>query len=445
MNLPAEFVTRTKQLLGAEWDAFEQALNADSPTSIRFNPFKNPSPSLLEGEELVPWASNACYLAERPSFTLDPLFHAGNYYVQEAASMSLEGIIRRQVAAPVRVLDLCAAPGGKSTQLSSLLPEGSLLVANEVIRTRSNILSENLTKWGNPHTIVSNNAPAEIGRLGAFFDVIVVDAPCSGEGMFRKDPASIGEWSVANVRLCAERQRRIVADVWAALKPDGLLIYSTCTYNREENEENIDRICSELEATVAEEPRRFLPHRTKGEGFFIAAVRKYCLWEPDPQSHEKQGRHNRQGIVGQAPNATVVSWCAATLQNPEKFSLFEDKNGLSAIPTINVADYVFLKAHLKIVSAGVLSGEMKGKDFIPAHSLAMSTALNSNAFPTWDLDKPTALHYLKAEALQNIPDNLPKGHVLVSYKGSPLGFIKNIGNRANNLYPHEWRIRMALG
>ncbi|GHT39388.1 rRNA cytosine-C5-methyltransferase [Bacteroidia bacterium] len=393
MKLPAEFVARTKALLGDEWDAFEAALNAESPTSIRLNPFKNGDAvrQTLPLGERVPWASNAFYLAERPVFTLDPLFHAGCYYVQEASSMSLEDVLRRQVTEPVRVLDLCAAPGGKSTQLSAVLPVGSLLVANEVIRSRANILSENLTKWGNPHTIVTNNAPAEIGRLGAFFDVVVVDAPCSGEGMFRKDPASIGEWSVANVQQCAERQRRIVADVWAALRTGGLLIYSTCTYNREENEDNIDHICRELGASVVEEPRRFMPHRTKGEGFFIAAMRK-------------------EGLAGER------------LQGNDKK----------------------LKERLKIVSSGVPPGAMKGKDFIPSHSLAMSCDLLPDAFPRWELDKTTALHFLKAEALQNVPENLPRGYVLATYLDCPLGFVKNIGTRANNLYPKEWRIRMPL-
>ncbi|GHT05079.1 rRNA cytosine-C5-methyltransferase [Bacteroidia bacterium] len=457
MKLPADFIVRTKALLGDEWDAFEQALNADSPTSIRLNPFKRPIPNPKEsaislpcmqgeggdaGTVPVPWASNAYYLEERPSFTLDPLFHAGNYYVQEASSMALETIIQSQVTQPVRVLDLCAAPGGKSTQLSAVLPEGSLLVANEVIRTRANILSENLTKWGNPHTIVSNNDPAEIGKLGAFFDVIVVDAPCSGEGMFRKDPASIGEWSVANVRLCAERQRRIVADVWPTLRPGGLLIYSTCTYNRDENEENIFWMCRELGASVVEEPRRFMPHRTKGEGFFIAAVRKpdsapVCHCGRDPQSLEKKRHHADKG--------GAVAWrVAPLLANPDQFRFFEDKTGFTAIPIDDVTDYLFLQVRLKIISAGVLLGEMKGKDFIPSHSLAMSCALSPDAFPTLELDKTTALIYLKKEALQNVAVDLPKGHILVTYLGCPLGFVKNIGNRANNLYPHKWRVRMNL-
>ena len=361
--------------------------------------------------------------------------------------MALEGIIRRHVTEPVRVLDLCAAQGGKSTQLSAVLPEGSLLVANEVIRTRANILSENLTKWGNPHTVVTNNDPSEIGTLADFFDVVVVDAPCSGEGMFRKDPASIGEWSVANVRLCAERQRRIVADVWPALRPGGLLIYSTCTYNREENEANINRMCRELGASVVEQPHRFLPHRTKGEGLFIAAVRKPEGQLSFPRRRETTFGGSQSVSVGstlavaqlhaQLPNVQLI-------KNPEKFTVFTGKNGSTAIPIDAVADYLLLKDKLKIVSAGVHLGEMKGSDFIPAHSLAMSNALNPHAFPTLEVDKSTALKYLKKEALQNLPADLPKGHILVTYLSCPLGFVKNIGNRANNLYPPEWRIRMSV-
>ena len=241
MALPIDFITRTRALLGEEFDRLEAALNADVPVSIRINSMKG-TPAPKAGAP-VAWCESGFYLPERLSFTFDPLFHAGAYYVQEASSMFLEQAIKAYVKEPVRCLDLCAAPGGKSTHLASLLPDGSLLVSNEVIRSRSYVLAENIAKWGRPDTIVINNDPEEIGEaLPHLFDVIVTDVPCSGEGMFRKDTDSTGEWSVDNVRLCASRGRRIIHDIWNALKPGGILIYSTCTYNTEEDEENIHYI-----------------------------------------------------------------------------------------------------------------------------------------------------------------------------------------------------------
>ena len=247
MALPIDFITRTRALLGEEFDHLEAALSADVPVSIRINPMKG-TPAPKAGAP-VAWCESGFYLPERLSFTFDPLFHAGAYYVQEASSMFLEQAIKAYVKEPVRCLDLCAAPGGKSTHLASLLPDGSLLVSNEVIRSRSYVLAENIAKWGHPDTIVINNDPEEIGEaLPHLFDVIVTDVPCSGEGMFRKDTDSTGEWSVDNVRLCASRGRRIIHDIWNALKPGGILIYSTCTYNTEEDEENIHYIIEELGA-----------------------------------------------------------------------------------------------------------------------------------------------------------------------------------------------------
>ncbi|MDR1632778.1 MAG: RsmB/NOP family class I SAM-dependent RNA methyltransferase [Dysgonamonadaceae bacterium] len=436
MQLPEAFISQTKTLLGKEWDAFEQSLHQERPTSVRLNPQKTDNDFLrqtvFEVESPVAWASNAYYLRSRPVFTLDPLFHAGCYYVQEASSMFLEHFIKSYVRKPVIALDLCAAPGGKSTHLSAILPEGSLLVANEAIRSRANILSENLIKWGNPQTVVTNNYPANIGRLEAFFDVIVCDLPCSGEGMFRKDPGAITEWSVRNVKLCAERQRQIISDIFPALKPGGILIYSTCTYNREENEDNIDRICREFEAELLEEPRRFMPHKTKGEGFFIAALRKGN--EMECSSVIADLTHNPKTIG----NHPFFQW----LSKPGDYAFFSENNTFFAFPVNHYKAYLFLKKSLRIVSTGVILGKIKGKDLIPNHALAMSTALSEKAFPRWDLDRETALKYLRKEALQNIPAEIPPGFVIVAYHNQPLGFIKNIGTRANNLYPQEWRIRI---
>ncbi|NVK85096.1 MAG: RsmB/NOP family class I SAM-dependent RNA methyltransferase, partial [Cytophagia bacterium] len=225
--IPLEFQSQIQQILPTEAEAFFQSLNTDSPTSIRFNPFKNYS-GKLEGEA-IPWADNGIYLTERPTFTLDPAFHAGGYYVQEASSMVLEQIIKQSVdlKEELLALDLCGAPGGKSSHISSILNENSLLVSNEVIKTRANILSENLTKWGHPNVVITNNDPSRFERLNVQFDLIVVDAPCSGEGLFRREPEAMNEWSPEAVKLCATRQQRILADIWPSLKPGGVLIYST--------------------------------------------------------------------------------------------------------------------------------------------------------------------------------------------------------------------------
>lgn len=437
-QLPEAFISKMRPQLGDEWECFLAALNEEAPTSVRLNPTKHLETLHLHTDGEVPWASSAYYLKERPVFTLDPLFHAGTYYVQEASSMYLEQHIRSFAPTDARVLDLCAAPGGKSTHLSSLLSPQSLLVANEVIRSRSFILSENLTKWGNSNTIVTNNDPKEIGRLTAFFDVLVTDVPCSGEGMFRKDHDAMNEWSPQNVRLCAERQRRIMADVWDALKPGGLLIYSTCTYNREENEENIDWICEELGASLLTEPRRFMPHRSRGEGFFIAALRKTgeSRSEKAAKPTRERGRRSQTKPIPPA----LAGW----LTDAESFSVFEQNGRFVAIPSIHLEAYKQIKEKLSVWSAGVELGEQKGKDLIPAHALALSNALNGNAFPRWEVGREEALRYLRKETLQDIPAELPRGYVLITYERHPLGFIKNIGNRANNLYPSEWRIRMRI-
>jgi 16S rRNA C967 or C1407 C5-methylase (RsmB/RsmF family)/NOL1/NOP2/fmu family ribosome biogenesis protein len=445
MQLPEAFIMRTKTLLGNEWGAFKQALHQERPTSIRFNPEKMAGiKTLFEVESPISWASNAYYLSSRPVFTLDPFFHAGCYYVQEASSMYLEYFIKNYIHEPVKVLDLCAAPGGKSTHLSAILPRGSLLIANEIIRSRANILSENMTKWGNPYTIVTNNTPKDIGKLKSFFDLIVCDLPCSGEGMFRKDPAVISEWSVDNVKFCAERQRQIVGDIIPALKPGGILIYSTCTYNREENEDNIEWVCKKFEAELMEEPRRFMPHITKGEGFFIAALRFYA--GHCKGSSSKQSINQSAGLLHLMARNDEIVLLRQSLFTPDNYTFFSEKKMSYVFPTDHYKNYLFLRKSLKIISAGIILGELgkiKGKDLIPNQSMAMSTALLENAFPRWDLDRETALRYLRKEALQNIPAAIPHGFVLVTYRNQPLGFVKNIGNRANNLYPQEWRIRMS--
>ena len=459
MNLPQTFIERTRQLLGEDtYPAFQEALANEVPVSIRPNLTKCDKP--VEGEP-IPWATSGVYLRNRPTFTFDPLFHAGCYYVQEASSMFVERVLREYVKEPVVMLDLCAAPGGKSTLCRSALPEGSLLVANEVMRNRSQILAENLVKWGHPEVVVTNNDPADFTDLTHLFDVILTDVPCSGEGMFRKDPVAVDEWSLENVDICWRRQRRILTDIWPALKPGGLLIYSTCTFNREEDEDNVAWIARELGAEVLPVSieddwgitgnligkdfpvYRFLPHRAKGEGFFLAVLRKHegeCdetpsrkLFSSSRMDKKKKGKDAKQSLA-------IPREAKAWLNGTDAYELTVNGTMVEAFPKSFLDIYSLLKPSLKVLHAGVTLGEIKGKDLIPHHSLAMSTALEEGVFPKAELTYEQAIAYLRKEGLV-LDASVPRGYVLVTYHQVPLGFVKNIGNRANNLYPQEWRIR----
>lgn len=451
MQLSEQFISCTQSLLDEEWSDFEQALREEPPISIRLNPKK--AESLTIEKQSVPWSETGYYLAKRPSFTFDPLFHAGAYYVQEASSMFVEQVFKQYLDGDIRVLDLCAAPGGKSSHIASLISENSLLISNEVIKSRAFILSENMTKSGYPNVAVTNNDPSDIGnKLPTFFDAILIDAPCSGEGMFRKDPQAIEEWSPANVQLCKERQQRIIANVWDALKPEGILIYSTCTYNRHENENNINWILDNFEAEilpVAIDPSwnispayddnicayHFFPHKIKGEGFFLAVIQKKKGLKEERYSSNKRNKkqNNKPAVLAKEYKNYIIS--------PEEYTFF-DKNGLwFAFPSTQYDTFVEVSSQLKLVSAGIYLGEFKGKDFLPQHSLAMSKQINKDAFICYNIDRETAIAYLRKEALTL--EGQPKGYILLTYKNIPLGFIKNIGNRSNNLYPNEWRIRTS--
>jgi 16S rRNA C967 or C1407 C5-methylase (RsmB/RsmF family)/NOL1/NOP2/fmu family ribosome biogenesis protein len=460
MNLPSEFAERTLRLMGEEnFRALEAALASEPSVSIRVNRAKWASEP---AGRRVPWSAEGIYLQRRPTFTFDPLFHAGCYYVQEAGSMFVEKALRTYVEGPVAMLDLCAAPGGKSTHARSVLPAGSLLVANEVMRNRSQILAENLIKWGHPEVVVTNNDPADFTPLGPTFDVILTDVPCSGEGMFRKDAVAVEEWSVENVANCEARQRRILADIWPTLKPGGLLVYSTCTYNREENEDNVLWIARTLGADILPLPvdpawditgnltradfpvYRFLPHRTQGEGFFMAVLRKHADDASEGEegiaiyNKVRKGKRDRES----APKTPAIPAEARTwVQQPEAYLWEMQGDTAVAFPAAHAALYQRLKERLKVIHAGITVGSVKGKDFIPHHSLAMSTVLSREAFPTAEVTYEQAIAYLRKESLTLSQPALPRGYVLLTYQGAALGFVKHLGNRANNLYPQEWRIR----
>lgn len=402
MQLPEEFIQQTKAMMGDElFHTFLNALHEKPSVSIRLNPSKPnthhpstlfqslPNGGRLEGATPIPWCSTGYYLNDRPAFTFDPLLHAGAYYVQESSSMFLESVMKEYVTDTVCMLDLCAAPGGKSTLARTLLTPDSLLVSNEPIRNRAQILSENVQKWGYPQHIVTNNYPKDFHKAKMLFDVILTDVPCSGEGMFRKDEGAIREWSPKNVEHCWQLQREIVGDIWKCLRPGGILIYSTCTFNTKENEENVRWIAEELGADILpvategswnitgsllkgfnEPVYRFIPGKTPGEGLFMAVLRKH----------------------GQAEKV-----------RPEQ-----------------------LQKHLKML-------HVMPQDF-------QESLRQAQEAPHVELSYEQAIAYLRREAIV-LPADTPTGIVVVTYHQLPLGLVKNIGTRANNLYPKEWRIK----
>jgi len=441
MQLPTAFEERTRLFLGEEYPAFIKALNETPPTSIRVNDKMNYVPS----SQKVAWCESGYYLPERPSFTSDPFFHAGVYYVQEASSMFLQQAINQQFPDAKNILDICAAPGGKTTLLSQSFDNDTLIVSNEIIRSRVKILAENVIKWGNANVIVTNNEPADFSKLSGFFDAVIVDAPCSGEGLFRKNPAAIQEWSVDNVQKCAARQRKIVQDVWDALKTGGILVYSTCTYNREENEENVFWICKELGAelldidvsrwkniTVSDGGYRFYPHKIRGEGFFLSILRKTAKTPIRSYSLKKKETSKMQPI----------SLPSISLKRPENWIFELNNQQLKAYPKNRWKEIQLIQQTFSCVLSEIKLGEIKNEDFIPSAQLALSKELNLNTVEKIEVNYQTAIQFLKKEPL--IIDFFKKGFILLTYTGQPLGWLKNLGNRYNNLYPNEWRIRMKI-
>lgn len=383
MQLPADFITQMERMMAPElWHVLRKGLAQEPSVSIRINPSKI---NLKEWEVVlsdgvVPWCEYGFYLTHRPPFTFDPLLHAGAYYVQESSSMFLHQVLRQYVTEPVVMLDLCAAPGGKSTLARSVLPEGSRLVSNEPIRGRAQVLEENVTKWGYPDHIVTNRYPKDFRKSKQQFDVILTDVPCSGEGMFRKDEGAIAEWSLQKVEQCQRLQREIVSDAWECLAPGGLLIYSTCTFNTLENEENIKWILENFDAEV-------LPVHTEAE------------W-------------NIQGSILPDFIAPIYRF----------------------IPGLTRGEGLFMAVMRK---GGKASPHLPPSTFhLPPSPLNPPPS----TFNPIDIDYPTALRYLRREAIV-LPPDAPLGIVTVSYQGIPLGQCKNIGSRANNLYPKEWRIK----
>ena len=432
-----------------------EALENTSPVvSVRLNKRgKDVSDCKTEGNEAiineikavkqVPWCKEGYILSERPVFTFDPALHQGKYYVQDASSMFISHVIKSlNLSKEIVYLDACAAPGGKTTAAIDSLPEGSLIAANEWDYRRAEILKENLMKWGYPNIVVSRGDTVKFRKLRDTFDIIAADVPCSGEGMMRKDAEAVNQWTPGLVEECAERQRDIIDNLWPALKPGGYLIYSTCAFNRKENEEMLDYIVENYDAEVIPVPvdgfigivsglgtehpcYRFMPHLVEGEGLFMAIIRKNGN-KSERAEKKREPKQSRTSIK-------LPDWF------PEGMQPRIDGDTLYAIPTKWGVLIEKLSSHLDTILTGVEVATIKGKDLIPSQSLALSTTLMTTKFPIFEVDKPTALKYLRRDAI-TLPDNTPKGYILLTYRNTPLGWIKNIGNRCNNLYPAAWRI-----
>lgn len=451
-DFPPNFLENLKHEPGFDSASFINAHEiSEAPTSIRLNPFKK---SDIKINEQVPWCAEGFYLDSRPSFTFDPLFHAGAYYVQEASSMFIGHILQQiKPGEPVKILDLCAAPGGKSTLLNSAMLPDDLLVANEIIKTRVPVLADNLTRWGTANTIITNNDPRDFSRLKGFFDIILVDAPCSGSGMFRKDPDAMNEWSEANVNLCHQRQERILADIYPCLKEGGYLIYSTCSYSHQENEDILDWLCGEFELeslrinintgwgiVETQSPQksawgyRFYPGKVKGEGLFAACLQKTGIQERMPGFKNKE----QQKIP-----AKEMELVKNYISEPDQLYYFKVNDEWMAIDRTHLESLNILQRNLYIKKSGVRIGKLAGKDLIPDHELALSVVINKDAVLQTELDREQAIQYLRRD---NININTTKtGWSLMNFEGHPLGWAKLLPNRVNNYYPKELRILSSKG
>lgn len=452
MNLPPAFVQQMQALLGDDFNAFKYSLLNETTVSIRWN--DKVKLNNKENYEGVKWNAKGVYLKERPVFTLDPLLHAGAYYVQEASSMSIASVLQAQlnVNQPLKVLDLCAAPGGKSTLLLSEIHDNSLLVANEVIRNRYQILQENLCKWGNRNVMISNHETSDFNRLAGYFDIILVDAPCSGEGLFRKDPKAMDEWSPQAIQQCAIRQQKILTDAQQLLSPNGKLIYSTCTYNHKENIENALWLHETfgLESLQINFPDdwnieeqqlknvygyQFYPHRVQGEGFFIS------VFQHASAKLEKTRKALPFKHLKRLKASETASW-QHYLQEAEKYTFFQTEKGtIFALQVDLIESYKLLSSVLYKSTYGLQVGMLKGKELIPSHHLAVSKDVAKD-LPTIQLDKQQALKYLKRENFELTQGT--QGWCLVQFDGVNLGWVKGLEHRLNNYYPKEWRIRMEI-
>ena len=443
MTLSAKFVEMLQSLGDEAYARLPEVIEAaGSPVAVRINRAKGGVTP--EGGKPVEWCADGFYLDSRPQFTFDPVLHQGLYYVQDASSMAHQAAVAEALShvggAPgLRYLDACAAPGGKTTAAMAALPKDAFVVANEFDPRRTSILAVNIAKWGCPAGVTRGDA-SQIKGLDGFFDIIAADVPCSGEGMMRKDPQAMAQWSEGLVAECAARQRDIVDALWRALRPGGVLIYSTCTFNTSENEEIISSLIENYDAEPLPIPSlsrpgilgaapgfafpayRFVPGAVDGEGQFIAMLKKPGEAKPSrPRSGKLQPwKTDKDYLNGQ-------------------WRYFIDGQTVFALPAshVDLASSVYKAMH--VVGRGIEIGQLKGRDLIPSQSLAMAVDLNRGIFPEAEVGREEALAYLRRDAI-TLPTSAPRGFVLLTHGGRPLGFVKNLGSRANNLYPANWRI-----
>lgn len=454
--LPDALLQSLKNIPGFDENAFVQAHDSgDQVVSVRLNPLKSGASfasTCFPGSEKIPWSSFGYYLPARPSFTFDPLFHAGVYYVQEASGMFIEQCVKahHEADGSLKVLDLCAAPGGKSTLLQSIAGPDSLLVSNEVIKSRVNVLVENITKWGGGNVVVTNNDPRDFQRLPSFFDIMLIDAPCSGSGLFRRDAHAIEEWSPGAVTVCSQRQQRILSDAYPVLRNGGLLIYSTCSYSEIENEDICDWLIENFDVEPLRVPLdpewhiietsskkhaapgyRFFPHLLKGEGFFVACFRKRDGGKNFPASAKDK-------LVRATPAESVVA--GKWLEDPERYTFFRMGDEVFCFPVALAGMLGSIQSDLYIKKAGITLGKIIKNELLPSHDLAVSGICRKNLVSV-SLNLEESIQYLRKQEVTLSSGE--KGWTIVQYEGFNLGWIKILGNRANNYYPKEWRILKA--
>ena len=458
MDFSPAFRKYLAQVVGeGNLSAVLDALSGEPSVSVRINPAKVGSPTEIFGNLVsgpVEWNRHAAFLSERPAFTLDPLIHAGAYYVQDSSAMFpgkafrdvLDKVLESGIISP-KVLDLCAAPGGKTTDISASLREsckgGYLLISNEIMKQRAAVLADNAAVWGDPSVVVTSVDPKAFGTLPGFFDIIVADVPCSGEGMFRKDDEAVSQWSEENVALCQARQRRIVADVWPSLAEGGFLVYSTCTFNNLENDDNVKWICSEFGAEIigidscgllrTECGVSLVPGFVRGEGQYCAVLRKTS---PSAGTAAYSGRQQDRWQKLPEAQASIIR----PLLDEEMAMIVKDGR-IVAVPEY-VRCVLSMLEPLRPLARGLAVGMFKGKDFIPDADLALSLSLRRGAFNEFEVNRETALSFLHRDPVR-LPD-AERGMLLLVYRGLPIGFVKNLGNRCNSLHPLHRRIRMDI-
>jgi 16S rRNA C967 or C1407 C5-methylase (RsmB/RsmF family) len=447
---PSDFQLAMQHMLGRETVDFFRALESTPPVSLRWNLAKSERKSPFQS---VPWCAAGEYIAERPIFTLDPRFHAGAYYVQDASCMLLEAVLKQLPVSqsPVLALDLCAAPGGKSTHLMTLLHPESLLIANEIMPARVQILTENMIKWGADRVMITQNRASDFQRLPFAFDLILVDAPCSGEGLFRKQESAQAEWSLGQVERCARRQHEILTEIWSRLKPGGYLIYSTCTWNRHENEDLIQSLCQQLafeqidlafpehwQVHVSDQMPlyRCFPHRIQGEGLSLTVLRKT---DEEPSQARLRGRARGERSVRShpvQPPLAVLEW----LTHTSAADLYLLGSDIWRWPARQAALLKTVQAELNLRYAGVRLANIKGRDLCPDSALALYPGLNRHSVSVQPLTLTEALKYLNREVLAGQGQNW----VLASYEGLALGWFKATATHLNNYWPKAWKIRQSF-